>query len=460
MAVVPDFLLNTASSATATGRAVPKTPTPQDRPASQERFADVFAQEQPREPARSEKPRDTSDTKAASQARKSESARGRDDDNRVKRDDDDDRTTDAKPSTDSAAKTDDKVAAKGDDGKTLPVAQDEEPEEPEDATLDPLFLLGISGQFPAPTPAPAQTTATSAETTSGATTKTTQALDPAAILAGSVAAGTQLGATTAGKPGDQLAQDAGLAQVLGQGPQAQGEASKAATTANNLAANQLNALLPGQPAAVPGADQAATAAALAATLDQGDANKDVAIPSKPEAFADKLTALSQSLSTPAQTARPVTATVPGQALNPRAGNFSEAVVDKVMWMSSQNLKTADIQMEPAQLGKLEVRIDMTQDQTQVTFASPHADVREALDNGSQRLRELFAQQGMNLSNVNVSDQSSGQAWQQSQQGAQNDGSRRGRGGASSGGEEEPVASVAEARGTATLAARSLVDYYA
>ncbi|QDD88934.1 flagellar hook-length control protein FliK [Pseudomonas oryzihabitans] len=467
MAVVPDFLLNTASPATATGRAVPKTPTPQDRPASQERFADVFAQEQPREPARSEKPRDTSDTKDTSQARKSEPARGRDDDNRVKRDDDDDRTTDAKPSTDSAAKTDDKVAAKGDDGKTLPVAQDEEPEEPEDAALDPLFLLGISGQFPAPTPTPAQTTATSAETTSGATTKTTQALDPAAILAGSVAAGTQtpaagtqLGATTAGKPGDQLAQDAGLAQVLGQGPQAQGEANKAATTANNLAANQLNALLPGQPAAVPGADQAATAAALAATLDQGNAGKDAAIPSKPEAFADKLTALSQSLSTPAQTARPVTATVPGQALNPQAGNFSEAVVDKVMWMSSQNLKTADIQMEPAQLGKLEVRIDMTQDQTQVTFTSPHADVREALDNGSQRLRELFAQQGMNLSNVNVSDQSSGQAWQQSQQGAQNDGSRRGRGGASSGGEEEPVASVAETRGTATLGARSLVDYYA
>ncbi|KTS78128.1 flagellar hook-length control protein [Pseudomonas oryzihabitans] len=468
MAVVPDFLLNTASPATATGRAVPKTPTPQDRPASQERFADVFAQEQPREPARSEKPRDTSDTKATSQARKSEPARGRDDDNRVKRDDDDDRTADAKPSTDSAAKTDDKVAAKGDDdGKTLPVAKGEETQEPVATVLDPLFMLGMTGQFPTPAPTPTQALATPTATTTASTTKEAQTLDPAAILAGAVAtgtqaaaAGTQPGAMVVAQPGDQPAQDAGLAQVLSQSPQGQGEANKAATTANNLAANQLNALLPGQPAAVPGADQAATVAALAATQDQGNANKDAAIPSKPEAFADKLTALSQSLSTPAQTARPVTATVPGQALNPQAGNFSEAVVDKVMWMSSQNLKTADIQMEPAQLGKLEVRIDMTQDQTQVTFASPHADVREALDNGSQRLRELFAQQGMNLSNVNVSDQSSGQAWQQSQQGAQNDGSRRGRGGAAGGGEEEPVASVAETRGTATLAARSLIDYYA
>jgi len=467
MAAVPDFLLNTASPATTTGRTMTKTPTPQDRPASQERFADVFAQEQPREPARSEKPRDTSDTKATSQARKSEPARARDGDDRVKRADDDDRTADAKSPAEAAAKTDDTAAAKSDDdGKTLPVAQGKDSQEPVNAALDPLLLLGITGQFPTPVQAPVTPTATTASPTT-ATTTATQALDPAAILAGAVAtgtqtpgAGTQPGAAAAAKPGDQPAQDAGLAQVLGQAPQAQGEANKAATTANNLAANQLNGLLPGQPAAVPGADQAATVAALASALDQGDGNKDAALPGKPEAFADKLTALSQSLSSPAQTARPVTATVPGQALNPQAGNFSEAVVDKVMWMSSQNLKTADIQMEPAQLGKLEVRIDMTQDQTQVTFASPHADVREALDNGSQRLRELFAQQGMNLSNVNVSDQSSGQAWQQSQQGAQNDGSRRGRGGAAGGGEEEPVASVAETRGTATLAARSLVDYYA
>ena len=37
MAVVPDFLLNTATSPASTGRAVAKTPS-QDRPAAQERF--------------------------------------------------------------------------------------------------------------------------------------------------------------------------------------------------------------------------------------------------------------------------------------------------------------------------------------------------------------------------------------------------------------------------------------
>ncbi|WP_295514330.1 flagellar hook-length control protein FliK [uncultured Pseudomonas sp.] len=469
MAVVPDFLLNTATSSATPGRPAVKTPTVQDRSIAPERFADVFAQEQPREAARSEKPRDTGDTKSTSQTRKNEPARARDGDDRAKRSADDDRTADAK-STDPAAKTDDQPATAADgDGKTLPVAQEQNSQEPGTTQLDPLFLLGMTGQFPTPVAPPVPTTPVATSTPTAAaptTTPSAQGLDPAAILGAATAQGAQTPTTGlanatlpgAAKPGDTASQDDGLAQLLGQvSQQGQGDANKAATTANNLAA-QLNTLVPDPSAPLPGADQAATAA-LAATLEQGDA-KDASVPTKADAFADKLTALSQSLSTPAQTARPVSATVPGQALNPQAGNFSEAVVDKVMWMSSQNLKTADIQMEPAQLGKLEVRIDMTQDQTQVTFASPHADVRDALDNGSQRLRELFAQQGMNLANVNVSDQSSGQAWQQSQQGGQSDGSRRGRGGAASGSEEEPLANVGETRGSATLAARSLVDYYA
>lgn len=466
MAVVPDFLLNTATSPASTGRAAAKTPS-QDRPAAQERFADVFAQEQPREPVRSEKPRDTSDSKAPSQARKSESGRARNGDDRVKRAGDDDRTADAKPEADSTAKSDASSATTADDsGKTLPVAQGEDAKAPVDAVLDPLFMFGMTGQFPQPVATPVTTpqlpTGTAAD---AAATATAQALDPAALLGAAVATVAQTttpgvgpGATaTPAKPGEQQTADDGLAQLLGQVPQAQGDAAMVTSNANNLAATQLQGLLPADGTPAQAADQAASAA-LAATLDKGD-GQDAAAPSKTDAFADKLTALSQALSSPAQTARPVTATVPGQPLSPQAGNFSEAVVDKVMWMSSQNLKTADIQMEPAQLGKLEVRIDMTQDQTQVTFASPHADVREALDNGSQRLRELFAQQGMNLANVNVSDQSSGQAWQQSQQGGQSDNSRRGGRGAG-GGEDEAVANVAETRGSATLAARSLVDYYA
>ena len=129
-----------------------------------------------------------------------------------------------------------------------------------------------------------------------------------AMPATATGAGTGAAATPA-KAGEQVSDD-GLAQMLGQVPQAQTDASKAATTANNLAATQLQGMMPDASAAVPAADQAASAA-LASTLDQGG-DQDSAMPTKTDAFADKLTALAQAMSTPAQNARPGTATVPGQ----------------------------------------------------------------------------------------------------------------------------------------------------
>ena len=89
----------------------------------------------------------------------------------------------------------------------------------------------------------------------------------------------------------------------------------------------------------------------------------------------------------------------------RQPGMSEAVVERVMWLSSQNLRSAEIQLDPAELGRLEIRISLNQEHTQISFASPHASVREALEGQMHRLREMFAQQGMDAFDVNVSDQS-------------------------------------------------------
>lgn len=98
-----------------------------------------------------------------------------------------------------------------------------------------------------------------------------------------------------------------------------------------------------------------------------------------EPFAAKLNGLTQAMAQQALTNRPVNGTVPGQPVAMQQNGWSEAVVDRVMWMSSQNLKSAEIQLDPAELGRLDVRIHMTADQTQVTFASPNAGVRDALE---------------------------------------------------------------------------------
>ena len=54
---------------------------------------------------------------------------------------------------------------------------------------------------------------------------------------------------------------------------------------------------------------------------------------------------------------------------------------------------------------MQVKIALHQDQVNVNFTSPHAQVRDALDLQLNRLRDMFAEQGMNLVNVDVSDKS-------------------------------------------------------
>lgn len=84
--------------------------------------------------------------------------------------------------------------------------------------------------------------------------------------------------------------------------------------------------------------------------------------------------------------------------------WSQAVGDRVLWLASQNITSAELRLDPPELGPMQVRVSIHQDQVQVNFTSPHAAVREALDQGAARLREMFNEQGLNL-NVNVSDQS-------------------------------------------------------
>jgi flagellar hook-length control protein FliK len=148
------------------------------------------------------------------------------------------------------------------------------------------------------------------------------------------------------------------------------------------------------------------------------------------------------------------AMVQGQPVQMQQSGWSEAVVDRVMWLSSQNLKSAEIQLDPAELGRMEVRIDMNKDQTQVTFLSPHAGVRDALEGQMQRLRDMFAQQGMSM-DVNVSDQSRG--WQ----GEGGDDSRgRGVAGKAAVGDEEISQGAMDISTARTGGERGLVDYYA
>ena len=106
-----------------------------------------------------------------------------------------------------------------------------------------------------------------------------------------------------------------------------------------------------------------------------------------------------------------------------------------------------------------MRIELNKDQAaQVTFVSANANVRDQLEGQAHRLRELFAQQGMNQLDVNVSDQSMARGSQGGGEEGQRRSAGRGFGGSR---DEEAIGGVSEIRTPSSGAApRGLVDYYA
>jgi len=96
--------------------------------------------------------------------------------------------------------------------------------------------------------------------------------------------------------------------------------------------------------------------------------------------------------------------------------WGDAVLEKMQWMSSQNLRSVEIRLDPAELGPLEIHIQTRGQEHQVQFVSQNPSVREALEAQMFRLRESFSQQGMDLVNVSVGDSSVGQQAGQDSQG--------------------------------------------
>ncbi|VXC14937.1 Flagellar hook-length control protein fliK [Pseudomonas sp. 8BK] len=320
------------------------------------------------------------------------------------------------------------------------------------AVLDPLLLLGITGEMPAeeveelaldPEPAPLLVT-TGSLTSSGPASMTEASFDAELDALNQLPAVRM--ALEMGTKEKALAEQAAA-------PLAQANLATQNASQTMLASQMMQDELPveGEALELPELQLEALTGTRLEALKEGTANN------TPENFVSKLNALSQAIAqqTPLSARAPV---VVGQPVPMQQGGWSEAVVDRVMVMSSQNLKSAEIQLDPAELGRLEVRISVSQEQSQVTFASPHAGVREALDSQMHRLRELFAQQGMNQLDVNVSDQSLSRGWQ----GQEGDGGK-GRGGSSGellGADEELHSSTVESARATSVSARGLVDYYA
>lgn len=96
---------------------------------------------------------------------------------------------------------------------------------------------------------------------------------------------------------------------------------------------------------------------------------------------------------------------------PKWGN---EFAQKIIWMNSNQQQVAEIHLNPANLGPVEVMLSITQDQATAQFVSPHAAVREAIQDALPRLKEMLADSGIQLGNVTVGAESSQQEHKQQQ----------------------------------------------
>ncbi|WP_407832371.1 flagellar hook-length control protein FliK [Vibrio rotiferianus] len=87
---------------------------------------------------------------------------------------------------------------------------------------------------------------------------------------------------------------------------------------------------------------------------------------------------------------------------------NEQVAEKVQMMMSKNLKNLDIRLDPPELGRMQIRMTMNNDLANVHFTVSNPQARDLIEQTLPRLREMLAQQGMQLADSSVQQQSSGQ----------------------------------------------------
>ena len=83
-----------------------------------------------------------------------------------------------------------------------------------------------------------------------------------------------------------------------------------------------------------------------------------------------------------------------------AQDFSERIV----WAAKNDQQVAQINISPAQLGPVQITLNMNGDQASIAFASPHAEVRKAIEDAMPNLKEMLSTAGISLGQSNVGAQ--------------------------------------------------------
>lgn len=93
-----------------------------------------------------------------------------------------------------------------------------------------------------------------------------------------------------------------------------------------------------------------------------------------------------------------------QAIDILGTGGTERLRERVSLMFNSRTQAAEMRLDPPDLGRLSIRLNMNQEQATVSFQVTTPQAREALEQSLPRLRELLAEQGIALADANVSEQ--------------------------------------------------------
>ncbi|MEW5756510.1 MAG: flagellar hook-length control protein FliK [Pseudomonadota bacterium] len=84
--------------------------------------------------------------------------------------------------------------------------------------------------------------------------------------------------------------------------------------------------------------------------------------------------------------------------------WSEGLGQRLVLMVNHKIMEADVKLNPQHLGPLEIRIALNNDQASINFSTHHGAVKDVIEAALPRLREMLAENGIQLADANVSDQ--------------------------------------------------------
>ena len=86
--------------------------------------------------------------------------------------------------------------------------------------------------------------------------------------------------------------------------------------------------------------------------------------------------------------------------------FAEETAQQVTWLTTHGIKQARINVTPAQLGPIEIRIAIEDGEALINFAVTHPESVAAIEQALPRLREMLAAGGITLGQASVGDEQS------------------------------------------------------